>query len=67
MHFFHKIAIVFSSIIIMKGVIILITAFIGLLLTHGQATWQTGFMFEFFRDDTSLGKTYDTFLGWLFI
>ena len=27
---------------------------------NAQATWQTRFVFEFFRDDTSLVKTYDT-------
>jgi hypothetical protein len=30
------------------------------LLVQGQSAWQTRFVFEFFRDDTSLVKTYDT-------
>jgi hypothetical protein len=30
------------------------------LLVQAQSTWQTRFVFEFFRDDTSLVKTYDT-------
>lgn len=40
--------------------IFLITALLGYFLTQAQATWQTRFVFEFFRDDTSLVKTYDT-------
>ena len=44
----------------MLRAIFLITALIGSLLTQAQATWQTRFVFEFFRDDTSLVKTYDT-------
>lgn len=38
----------------------LFTTLLGTLFVKGQSTWQTRFVFEFFRDDTSLVKTYDT-------